>query len=61
MRRIRRLFRLFLSDEEMQVKVGNTRYGWVCGENYFAEDDVNAIQDTITIIDQQASKLARIA
>ena len=45
----------------MQVKVGNTRYGWVCGENYFAEDDVNAIQDTITIIDQQASKLARIA
>lgn len=31
---------------------------WVsdqCG----AENDVNAIQDTITIIDQQASKLAR--
>ena len=37
---------------------------WVytqCGENYFEEADVNAIQDTITVIDQQASKLTRIA
>ena len=37
---------------------------WVCtqcGENYFSEADVNAIQDTIEIIDQQASKLARTA
>ena len=37
---------------------------WVCtqcGENYFEEADVNAIQDTITVIDLQASKLARTA
>ncbi len=37
---------------------------WVCtqcGEVYFEETEVNAVQDIIRVVDEQAGKLARTA
>jgi YgiT-type zinc finger domain-containing protein len=49
--------------KNVHVSFDNVR-AWVCtqcGEVYFEEAEVNAVQDIIKAVDEQADKLARTA
>jgi len=54
---------LHIDRKDVHIRLDNVP-AWVCtqcGEVYFGEAEVNAVQDLVTAVDQQQSKLARVA